>query len=71
MFLIIDSSPAVSAEPCKACTTLIEVGPPPMMDGSDSSDVLVTPLMPCRHNRVPSGVPQELDLDLYRIENCA
>jgi hypothetical protein len=42
-----------------------------MMDGSDSSDVLVTPLMPCRHNRVPSGVPQELDLDLYRIENCA
>jgi hypothetical protein len=27
--------------------------------------------MPCRHNRVPSGVPQELDLDLYRIENCA
>jgi len=69
MFLIIDSSPVVAAEPCKTCKTLMEVGPPPMMDGSDSLDLLVTPLVPCRHNQAPAGVPQEYDL--YRFENCA
>ncbi|HEY9718902.1 MAG TPA: hypothetical protein V6C69_15625 [Trichormus sp.] len=71
MFLVIDSSPATPIEPCKACKTLMEVGPPPMADIciGDDFDLIVTPLVPCRHNQEPVAWPQ--DFGISRIENCA
>lgn len=71
MFLVIDSSPATPTEPCNACKTLMEVGPPPLADtGTDSNfDLIVTPLAPCLHNQAPTAWPQ--DFGSSRIENCA
>jgi hypothetical protein len=70
MFLVIDSSPATPIEPCKACKTLMEVGPPPMADTADNNfDLIVTPLAPCRHNQEVTAWPQ--DFGISRIENCA
>lgn len=70
MFLVIDSSPATAIEPCNACKTLMEVGPPPMADAvADDFDLIVTPLLPCRHIQAQAGWPQEYEVGC--IEHCA
>jgi hypothetical protein len=49
----------------------MEVGPPPMADVciGEAFDLVVTPLVPCRHNQEPVAWPQ--DFGISRIENCA
>jgi hypothetical protein len=67
MFLLVDSSPSTqSAEPCQACKTLIEVGPPPL---SQAGLEVISPWIPCRHNK-PAYVMPYLGDGHFDV-NCA
>jgi hypothetical protein len=69
MFLLVDSSPYTQAEPCDACKTLIEVGPPAMMSASFD---IVKPLVPCRHNKAAFLLPHLMgDQFEFDSKHCA
>lgn len=58
MFLVIDSSPTDSAEPCTACKTLIEVGPPPLLEAGFA----IVKLSPqCHHIKKADALPDLSD----------
>jgi hypothetical protein len=49
MFALVDTTPAQNAAPCKACSLLIEIGPPPMSDDVHPQE-LVSSHVKCKHH---------------------
>jgi hypothetical protein len=65
MFALIDTTPAHQPAPCKACSLLLEVGPPPMISRVRSQE-LVVPSAPCPHAKERNNLFPDLDQMLIK-----